>query len=175
MVLKELKEYILNFVGLKLGLHHFEYLITNSFFEAMQSEETLNTNIKLDLEFDKQVNLMTLKFNFSGNFETICDRCADPLTIPVEFSETLYFNISENETSGDDDDVISISPSDYEIDISQFVYEFIMVSIPMKRVHLDDAEGNSLCNEETLRLFEESKSKSIDPRWEILNKLKNEN
>lgn len=175
MVLKEIKEYIINFVGLKLGVHNFEYLITSSFFEAMQSEEILNTNIKLDLEFEKQANLMTLTFIFSGDFETICDRCADPLTIPIEFSETLYFNISESESSSEDDDVISISPSDYEIDISQFVYEFIMVSIPMKRVHLNDAEGNSLCNEETLRLLEESKSTSIDPRWEILNKLKNEN
>ncbi len=172
MVLNTLKEYILNFVGLKLGLHQFEYLITNSFFEAMHSEEDFNPNIILKLELDRQLSLLSLKFDFSGSLSTICDRCADPLEIPIKINESLYFNISDSETSSEDDDVLYLSSSDFQIDISQFVYEFIMVSIPMKRIHLDDSEDNSLCNQETVKLFEQSKPKSIDPRWEILNKLK---
>lgn len=175
MVLKELNDYIINFVGLKPGLHSFEYLITGSFFEAMHSEEEFIPNIKLDLELDKQVNFLSLKFQFIGTITTICDRCADPIEIPIEINENLYFNISDSEKSNEDEDVLYLSTSDYEIDISQFVYEFIMVSIPMKRVHLSDSEGNSRCNSETIKLLEKNKPKSIDPRWEVLNKLKNEN
>ncbi len=175
MVLNTLKEYIINFVGLKPGRHTFEYLITSTFFEAMQSEEEFNTNINLTLELDKQANLLTLNFVFSGTLSTICDRCADPLEIPIKINENLYFNISESETSSDDEDVLFLSTSDYEIDISQFVYEFIMVSIPMKRVHLTDSDGKSYCNQETIKRLEETIPKSIDPRWEVLNKLKNKN
>lgn len=175
MVLKELKEYIINFVGLKLGLHDFEYLITSSFFEEMQSEEPINVNLKLHLELEKQVNLLILNLDFSGSFETICDRCADSLVIPLEFKEKIFVNITDSESGEDDDNVIYLTTGESQIDISHLVYEFIMLALPMKRVHLDDDEGNSLCNQETLKLLNESKPSISDPRWDILNKLKIEN
>ncbi len=170
--MNNLKEYIINFVGLKQGFHSFEFLINNTFFEEMQSEETMDVDISLHLELENKINLLVLNFKFSGSFNTLCDRCGDDISIPLHFSESLFFKISDESITDEDINVVCISTNDFQIDISPFVYELIMVNIPFKRVHENDKNGKSLCNEANLKFLEEEIKLEVDPRWEALKKLK---
>jgi uncharacterized metal-binding protein YceD (DUF177 family) len=47
--------------------------------------------------------------------------------------------------------------------------------LPIKKVHGTDDKGNSLCDPEVLRFIKETEDHPADPRWEILQKLKDHN
>jgi len=49
-----LKEYLIQFVGLKIGKHQFDYQIDNSFFEHFEFDEYNASNIKVDVLLDKK-------------------------------------------------------------------------------------------------------------------------
>lgn len=175
MKLEDLSEYIINFAGLKQGFHSMEFLINSSFFEEMQSDEKLDVEMRLDIEIEKNINLLVFKFHFSGFMNTQCDRCGDDVSLPLNFSETLYVKITDRSENEEDINVVTLATNEYQIDIHSHVYEFIMVHLPFRRIHGVDIEGKSLCNEAALKFLEEKEKTDIDPRWEALKKLKSDN
>lgn len=175
MKLDDLREYIINFVGLKQGFQNMEFLINSSFFEEIQSEEKMDVEIRLDLEIEKNNNLLILKFHFSGIMNTQCDRCGDDVSLPLNFSETLYVKITDESENENDINVVTLATNEYQIDIRSYVYEFIMVNLPYLRIHGIDSNGKSMCNETALKFLEEKEKPDIDPRWEALKKLKTDN
>jgi uncharacterized metal-binding protein YceD (DUF177 family) len=77
------------------------------------------------------------------------------------------------------DEIIIINRDRVSLELGQYMYEFISLSIPIKKVHPkfqddedddDDSEGKLIYSSETEISDEE---KEVDPRWEILKKLKN--
>lgn len=171
----DLREYIINFVGLKEGFQNIEFLVSSSFFEEMQSGEKIDVSIRLNLEIEKNNNLLILNFHFSGIMNTQCDRCGDDISLPLDFSETLYVKITDEFENEEDINVITLATNEYKIDICSYVYEFIMVNLPYLRIHEVDSEGKSLCNKAALKFLEEKEKPEIDPRWEALKKLKTDN
>lgn len=75
---------------------------------------------------------------------------------------------SETDLSGDD--VIFLDPSEYKLDMHQYIYEFVLLSLPVKRVH---PEGQCDPEVEAFLSGSEEHNEEIDPRWEALNNLKN--
>ena len=87
--------------------------------------------------------------------------------------------MGDTETS-DDEDVVILPESAYKIDLAQWMYEYVAVSMPIQCMHPDDADGNSTCNPEMMQYISEetedegapAENEEIDPRWEALLKLK---
>jgi uncharacterized metal-binding protein YceD (DUF177 family) len=105
--------------------------------------------------------------------EVPCDRCGDPLEQPIEGNSHLFIKFGE-EPEEESDDVIIISDRDYQIDVSHYIYEFINLMLPAKRIHGEDENGESLCNPEAIKFLDEnSGEQETDPRWDALKKLKN--
>jgi uncharacterized metal-binding protein YceD (DUF177 family) len=68
--------------------------------------------------------------------------------------------------------VLIIPEKEHQIDISHFIYEYVILSVPFKRVHGTDDQGKSLCNPQSLRILEALKDEHpSDPRWEALKNL----
>ena len=63
------KEYVIPFVGLKLGKHKFEYQINNAFFEIFDYNEFQNSDIKVNVVLDKKSNLLEIKLQTSRNHQ----------------------------------------------------------------------------------------------------------
>jgi uncharacterized protein len=164
-------------VGLKEGVHDFEFMISSTFFEEMQSEEVMDLNLNLQLNLEKKTNLLILNFHFSGSFNTLCDRCGDDISLALDFSEVMFVKISDDINQDDDINVVTIKTGESQLDISNLVYELIMVNLPFRRVHPDDEKGDSLCNQATLELLKEEIpiEKETDLRWEALKNLKLDN
>ena len=77
-----------------------------------------------------------------------------------------------------DPDIITLPADEQELDLKQHIYEYILLSIPIKRVHPDDEFGNSTCDPFMLKKLEEfiiDQENEIDPRWDELKKLMNDN
>ena len=48
------KEFLIPFIGLKLGKHHFEYQINKTFFEIFDYHEFNNSDIKVNVVLEKK-------------------------------------------------------------------------------------------------------------------------
>lgn len=172
-----LKGYNIAFKGLAIGKHGYEYQIGKKFFEIFNGNIAENGDVDVKLELEKSNAFMVLWFDVKGTVKIQCDRCLELFDQPVESQNKVFVKYGE-ETLDDGDDVIWIAADESHINVAKLIYDFIILSIPIKHVHPDDTEGNSLCNPEMLEKLnamsvKENKDKKpdIDPRWDELRKL----
>lgn len=175
--MKALKEFTIPFVGLKLGKHHFEYKIEQAFFEYFEYEEFNNSNIDVNLVFDKKTTLLELNFKISGFVNVNCDVTNEPYNQPIEneFDLVVKFGDAYNDEF---EDILIVPHGTYEINIQQYIYELIVLSVPIKRIHPGVEDGTlksdilEKLEELSPKLKEEKEAEEeIDPRWNTLKKL----
>lgn len=161
--------------GLSNGFHEYEFEIDDSFFKNIEYSEFSNGQFKLEIELIRKPQLMTLNFHFEGYVTVLCDRCLDNFEFPMNFQSELIVKIGLD-TSEVEDNIIYIKDTDHELQLSHYIYESIVLELPLKRTHPDDTNGNSTCNSDMLNKIENLNNrfeeKKIDPRWEKLRKLK---
>jgi uncharacterized metal-binding protein YceD (DUF177 family) len=163
------KEYTIQFVGLSVGEHEYEYNIKDAFFDDFEYSEIKHANI----------NMMVIHFDISGTVNMDCDRCTTEFDLPITGNYKLIVKMGGHETGNEDDDIITVATNEHELDLTQYIYEYITLSLPIKRVHPDDENGNNTCNKEVLSklenfLIEEEKQDEdeSDPRWNDLKNIK---
>jgi len=164
-----MKEFVIPFSGLKKGKHAFKFKIDHAFFEAFDQALLDNADLDVDLILEKSETMLILNLNASGSSNVPCDRCGDLFKMPIECSERVIVKFGDEEFE-QTDEIIVLKPEAYEIDVSQRIYEMIVLNLPNKRVH----ENTEDCNQEVLKKLNEinSTEEEIDPRWEALKKLK---
>ncbi len=140
-VAKSKREFVIPFIGLKLGSHTFEFDVSDSFFEEFEYSIIHSGNVHVDLILEKKETMMIGTFSCEGVVSASCDRCNDALDVPVRGSFQLVFKLSDEET--DDETLIVLPPEAYELDVAPHIYELITVSLPVRMIH---EEGE--CNEE---------------------------
>jgi len=170
--LNYLKNFEIPFRGLSLGDHDYDWEIDKTFFEALENHEIEDGKLTINLKFEKQDRMMILDFEINGEVYTVCDRCNDTLSLPVEVRETMIIKFGA-ERKEESEEVLIIPEKDYKIDISKFINEYVTLSLPIKKIHPEDDSGKSGCNEEVIKKLKElTERNTIDPRWEKLKDLK---
>ncbi|MCB4798236.1 YceD family protein [Neotamlana laminarinivorans] len=176
--MKPLKEFTIPFVGLKIGKHHFDYQVEKAFFEYFEYEDFKNANVKVDVELEKKTTLLELHFKISGWVNVNCDLTNEPYNQAIENSFNLVVKFGE-EYNDDYIDILIVPHGTFEINIQQYIYELIVLSVPAKCIH-PGVEDGSLDSEILKRLEELSpneqkenkdQNEDIDPRWNTLKKL----
>jgi len=172
------KEFLIPFVGLKLGKHHFEYQINNAFFENFDYDEFQNSDIKVAVVLDKKSNMLELDFKHKGTVNVPCDLTGEDFDLPIKGKMKLIVRFGEV-FNNDNEELLILPFGEFEIDIIQYIYEMIALSVPLKRVHPGVKDG-SLKTEALDKLKElqvkeevkkEEKEENIDPRWDKLKQL----
>lgn len=173
----DLKQFKIPFVGLKQGKHTFDYEIDNTFFEAFDFNEFNSSTLKVVLDFKKKTTLFELNFTVTGSVNINCDSSLEPYNQDVEGFLPLVVKFGP-EYNDDNDDILIIPYEYYEIDISQFIYELAILSIPIKKIHPKVLDGTM--NSEALNKLKEleinthsslKKENDTDPRWDTLKSL----
>lgn len=161
-------------MSLALGKHEFTHKVDSSLFEAQGVSDFDNVDCTVIVHLEKQERLLNLDFEIDGHVKTLCDRCGEDLQIELSTESNLVVRFAE-ESDFTDDEVIFLNENESSLDLGQFMYEYIMVGMPTRRVH---DEGK--CDPEVLRYLEEAPEEEIkeednelDPRWEALKKFKN--
>ena len=172
--MKLIKEFTIPFVGLKIGKHHFEYKVEQTFFEYFEYEDFNDVKINVSLELEKKTTLLELHFKFSGWVNVNCDLTNEPYNQTIENEFDLVVNFGD-EFNDENIDILIIPHGTYEISIQQYIYELIILAVPIKRLHPGVEDGT--LDSEILKKLEELSPKvkenkeDIDPRWNTLKKL----
>ncbi|GGZ75985.1 YceD family protein [Algibacter mikhailovii] len=175
--MKVLKEFTIPFVGLKIGKHHFEYKVEQSFFEHFEYEDFNDAHLEVAVEFEKKTTLLELHFKITGWVNVNCDVTNEPYnqTINNEFDLVVKFGEEYNDEYID---VLIVPHGTYEINIQQYIYELAILGVPVKRIHPGVEDGTLDSDilkklEELSPKIKESKNtdEDIDPRWNTLKKL----
>lgn len=165
------REYLLPLTGSTLGSKLYSFVLDEAFLAFSKFPEASEGKVQLDLTLDKHPAFIALQFCFDGWLRLSCDRCAESYDQPIKgsFSYILKYGDHIEEES----DEVMIIPADlHEFDIFQLVYEYLMLLIPLRKLHLPDAQGKSTCNPEILALLDQLKPVEVaDPRWEALQAL----
>lgn len=172
------EEFRLRISGVELGTHSYSIDCDNTFFELAEIPDLHNGLIKLQIEMNISEKMVLLNFHFNGNVELPCDRCLDPVTIDLDFTENLVVKLVpfvDDMEKVEEDDMWIVDENTYDLDLFHFVYESIALHLPMQILHADDENGNPTCNPEILKKLEEFSERehdAIDPRWEALKNIK---
>ncbi|WP_047549024.1 YceD family protein [Psychroserpens sp. Hel_I_66] len=176
--MKPLKEFTIPFIGLKVGKHHFDYQIDKKFFEHFEYDDFNDVDVKTELVFEKKTTLLELFFEISGSVNVNCDLTNEPYDQFVDGEFKLVVKFGE-EYNDEFEDILILPHGEYEINVAQYIYELIILSMPAKRIHPGVEDGT--LDSDILEKLEELSPKSlgekeetseeIDPRWNTLKKL----
>ncbi len=176
------REFDIAFVGLKPGIHEFGYQVNDKFFEDYQPQDFRNCQANVKLTLDKQNGFLLLKFEIGGTIEVTCDRCGSnalPLSLWDEFNIVvkLVENPDPMNEQEDDPDVYYISRGESHLKVSDWIYEFIILSIPMQKACGPDQIRSAFCNNDVLDLLSRDEDAQLpasveNPIWKDLEKLK---
>ena len=177
--MKVTNEFLIPFAGLKLGKHQFEYQINKEFFEDYQYDEFEACAIKVNLILEKKSTMLELHFKHKGTIHVPCDLTSEMFDLPVKGKIKVIVQFGE--AFNDDNEELLILPfGEHQIDVKQYIYEMIALSIPLKKVHPGIKDGT--LKSEALDKLNELKvnakeitdvkeEETTDPRWDQLKKL----
>lgn len=176
--MKELKEFTIPFKGLKLGIHQFDFELNNAFFEHFEYKEFNDSNIELNVLLEKMSTLMEFTLDFKGTVNVACDLTNELYDQPV--SGTYQFVVKFGEEENDENEDLLILPhGSFEVNIQQYIYESIVLAMPLRKVH-PGVEDGTLKSDILDKLEElspeathepEGDDEHTDPRWDSLKKL----
>jgi len=166
-----LNKYNIPFLGLSFGKHHFEYKIDNKFFDAFQYTEIQNVNCIAEVILDKKNNFFEFQINIDGMVTLTCDVTNELFEEHIHNTIDLVVKFGE-EYNDDHLDILIIPHESFQINVSQYIYEAIVLSIPLKKVHPGVKDGTLQSDLlEKLKELEIHEKPNIDPRWAQLNQL----
>lgn len=124
-----MQPFVINLTALGNGSHPFEAVVRKEFFEDFGNQEVLDADIKVNAVIVVKSMSAHVQAEISGSVSVPCDRCLDAVALDVD-------------TSFEQDYV----PEGVELDFGQEVYDYVCLSLPLKRVH----EAGE-CNPEALK------------------------
>jgi uncharacterized metal-binding protein YceD (DUF177 family) len=171
-------EYIIQFGGLPVGLHEFEFEVNDTFFSKIENSEIQSGAVEVTATLTKQNHLLQMNFKFEGTVKVDCDRCLKEFDFPIEGEDNLVIKFGNPDESNDE--ILVIEEGYEEFDVSHYLYEYIILAIPARRVPCELDEKEFVCDFETRDKLdkltsdsdENESENSNNPLWDQLNKIK---
>lgn len=169
------KEFIIPFSGLKQGKHEFRFNIHNAFFESFEYNEFNGADIVIDVTLNKMSTMMELEMKAQGTVNVNCDLTNEPYDQKINADLELVIKFGD-EYNDENDEILIIPHAEFQVNIAQYIYEMLVLSVPLKKVHPGVLDGT--LKSEALKMLEElqpketkTREEDIDPRWDALKKL----
>ena len=129
--MKPNKDFDIEFVGLKLGLHDFEYTIKNTFFQDIDFIDFNNINVLVKVKLVKKTTLLELNLDSKGHVEVNCDISNEIFNQEINNSFDLVVKFGQ-EFNNDSEEILILPHNEHKINVEQLIYELIALSIPHK-------------------------------------------
>ncbi len=172
----------------------FEYILDKLYFKKIDSPEVENGNVKAQVIVQQKQELFELQFILEGTVVIPCDRCLDDMEQPIQYKEKLQVKLGDK--FSEEDEIVIVPESEGAINIAWFLYEFIVLNIPIKHVHAagecnktmatklkrhitrqkdDDEDGSSSLFEDDADDDFSVEETQTDPRWDGLQNITDNN
>ena len=169
-----LERFKIDLKGLQDDTTSLEYDLDDSFFGALDDVEIHSGALHVSVSIRKATGFFELQFHSEGTVRIPCDRCLDEMDQPIETDNQLIARFGSR--NAEEDDTVVVAEEEGILDVSWFIYEFIVLAIPIKHVHApgkcNPAMTQALEELSTDRSSDEESSQPIDPRWEALKGLR---
>ncbi|WP_338874322.1 DUF177 domain-containing protein [Spirosoma sp. SC4-14] len=178
--MNSLRAYDINIVGLDNKRYEYDFTSGDTFFAALEQDLIEKGNIQTHLVLDKSETMIRLDFHIKGTVEQTCDRSLDEYDEPVDTQQTMLLKFGDhNEELSDEIELIERNTA--TINVARYIFEFISLSLPMKRLHprfrseeeddADDEQNGKVIYRSDAEPNNEDDQPEIDPRWAALRKL----
>ncbi len=179
-----LKEFTIIFSGLSEGIHDFTFTLEDDFFKEFPNSPIEKGKVDVELAFEKKRRMLVLNLELAGQVNIECDRCLQPLNLPVATQYKLMIKLSASQPSPQDvkEDIIYIAPESSHLNVAHPIYETLILGLPLSKTCEMDIGGEQACDPKIMAIIEgevqeEETNKTeeetpIDPRWAALKKLK---
>ncbi len=174
------------------GVHVLEYDLDESYFKKIDSPEVKKGLVKAKVVVEKKTTAFELQFMLDGFVKIPCDRCLDDMDQPIQYKDKLMVKLGDR--FSEENEVVIVPESEGAINVAWFLYEFIVLSIPIKHVHAPGEcnktmasklkkhvvrQSDDSSNDSDLELDDEddfsSDEVSTDPRWDGLQNILDNN
>lgn len=187
-----LDSYKVDLKNMRSDRSEYQYCLDKAFFEAINDVLIRDGNVSVNLLVQKVAGSYEFMFRMEGMVRIPCDRCLDEMELPVE--RVSCVKVKMGDEYADDGDMIVVPYEDGVLNVAHLMYEIIALEIPIKHVH---APGD--CNVVMMRVLKEHEAadetgtveenmsvgasrhgaddsgKSVDPRWDELKKILDNN
>jgi uncharacterized metal-binding protein YceD (DUF177 family) len=174
------REFEIAFVGLKPGLHQYEYKVDDKFFVSFGAQDFSNCEANVRVALDKKTGFMQLKFDIDGSVQGSCDKCGNTLPVQLWDEFSLLVKIVENPDTmneqEEDPDVYYIGRGESHLHLASWIYEFIILSVPFQKICADSEKIGPYCNREVLeklKQMEQDLAQEKPTVWKGLDQFKN--
>lgn len=174
--MKITNEYLIPFIGLKLGKHQFGFKISKKFFDVFNFDEFESCDVVVDVVLEKKNNMLEINFKHKGTVNVPCDLTGEYFDLPIKGKLKLVVQFGE-EYNNDNDELLVLPHGEHQIDLSQYIYEMIVLSVPHKRIHPGVKDGTlqtealDKLKELQVKELKKEKKEETDPRWDKLKNL----
>lgn len=172
-----MRAYKVNIIGLSNKVHQFDFEIGKEFFSHYGTGLISQGNFEAKVTLDKRETFIEARFLIKGTTELVCDRSLDPFQHSIEIDKKIVFKYGEADEELSDEIIVIHRDTD-SLELGQYIYEFISLEVPMKKLHPrfkdeedDDSEGKIIYTSGSSS-EDDKNGEDIDPRWEKLKKLK---
>lgn len=172
---KRVKPLSINIIGLEKKVHHFNFELGDDFLHHYGQGYLPGGQFSVEVVLDKHETFIEADFKIEGTAKLTCDRSLDPFDFPIQQEGRILFKYGEEDKELTDE-IIMISRDRVSLDLGQFIYEFIGLSVPMKKLHprfKDEDESNEgkMVYSSASDDYTDDEDE-VDPIWEKLKKLK---
>ncbi len=154
--MSECKNYIIPIKGLSQGKHLYEFSVDGDFFREFGNQYIKDASLDVQVELEKGSGWMNIHSDIEGAVTMECDRCLDDVQVPVDVQASLAVKFAKmSEHDVEDDQFLIMDPTEAELNLSQFIYDYVCINLPLQIVH-EDGE----CNQEMLNRLSSTELKN---------------
>lgn len=169
-----METYSVNIIALSNRIHHFSYEVGDEFFRRFGTDLVSSGSFNVEVALNKHETFIEATFSIKGKASLICDRSLDAFDEAIETSNMIVFKFADEDREISDE-IMLIQRDTPSLELGQFIYEFIGLALPMKRLHprfRDEDESETGGIVYSSGSDEKRDEGETDPRWEKLKKLK---
>lgn len=131
--MSKFESYNIDLKQLAAGTHLFEYKLDDNYFKKIDSPEVQRGNLTAKVKITTVQDFFTVLFEVNGIIFVPCDRCLDDMELSITAKDTLQVKFGAD--YGEEGDVMLVPENDGTLNVSWFLYEMIVLAIPIKHVH----------------------------------------
>ena len=139
--MNNLKAYLIPFIGLKIGKHQFDYQVDNTFFAHFDYDEFNDASVKVSIILEKKSTLLELEIKHKGTVNVPCDVSGEEFDLAIKGNLKLVVKFGDA-FNDENEELLIVPHGEFQINVAQYIYESIVLSVPLRRIHPGVKDGS---------------------------------